>query len=113
MDNKTVKAIDLFRNGKNCAQSVLLAFDNITSIDPELLESFSLGFGGGMGQLQKTCGAVTGAFMVISLYCSTLDNNLRGQESQRLIQDFHVQFIATHGKSDCRKTDRDFGITSK
>jgi C_GCAxxG_C_C family probable redox protein len=102
MNDKANRAISYFNEGKNCAQSVLLAFSEDFDVDPTILESLSLGFGGGMGHLQKTCGAVTGAFMVISLYCSTLDKEVQGQESRRLIQDFHARFIALHGNSDCR-----------
>ena len=96
------RSLALFRNGYNCAQSVLLPFAEIMDADLQAMEKLSLGFGGGMGRLQKTCGAVTGAFMVISLYCSTLDKEVQGQESRRLIQEFHVQFIAIHKVSDCR-----------
>ncbi|MFA6617775.1 MAG: C-GCAxxG-C-C family protein [Candidatus Neomarinimicrobiota bacterium] len=96
------QALKYFNEGYNCAQAVLLPYAEELNTDLETLEKISLGFGGGMGRLQKTCGAVTGAFMVISLYCYRLDKNIRSQESRRLIQDFHAQFVAIHGVSDCR-----------
>lgn len=64
------KAIDSFRAGNNCAQSVLLAFKDDFNFDENLASKISVGFGGGMGRLQEKCGAVTGAFMVIGLYSS-------------------------------------------
>lgn len=101
MTNKPAQAIIYFKNGYNCAQSVLLPYVEELNADKDTLEKIALGFGGGMGRLQMTCGAVTGAFMVISLYCYDLDEAVRVQESRRLIQDFHAQFVAIHGISDC------------
>ena len=96
-------AIDHFCNGKNCAQSVLLTFSENLNVDPSLLMNISCGFGGGIGRLQKTCGAVTGAFMVLSLFAAKIsdDNELCKELSGIMIRDFHKEFIAIHGSSDC------------
>ena len=103
MNDKANKAISYFSEGKNCAQSVLLVFSEDLDVDPTILESLSLGFGGGMGHLQKTCGAVTGAFMVISLLAAQLsdDKDVCADISQKMIRDFHQEFISSHGSSDC------------
>lgn len=97
-------ALTLFHSGYNCAQSVLLAYADIFKHDREKLEALSLGFGGGMGRLQRTCGAVTGAFMVISLHTAntTSDHDECSERVRESIQDFHQRFIARHGNSDCR-----------
>jgi len=54
-----------FNNGYNCAQSVLTPFANQMGIDVSSTMKLASGFGAGMGRLQETCGAVTGAYMVI------------------------------------------------
>ena len=64
------KAVKYFNEGYNCAQSVVLSFQDVLSADNETIVNIASGFGGGMGRLQKTCGALTGSFMVISLYNS-------------------------------------------
>lgn len=56
----TVKAIESFRSGLNCAQAVVTAYADELNFDNNLALSVSCGFGGGMGRLQETCGAVTG-----------------------------------------------------
>ena len=60
-------AMDLFRQGYNCAQSVLLAFCEDFGLSRQMATKISLPFGGGMGQMRETCGALTGSFMVLGL----------------------------------------------
>lgn len=100
---KTHTAIDHFRKGNNCAQSVLLAFSKDLNVDPDILMNISCGFGGGMGRLQKTCGAVTGAFMALSLFAAkkTGDNESCKELSGIMIRDFYKEFVAIHGSGDC------------
>ncbi len=56
-----------------------------------------------MGRLQKTCGALTGAFMVISLYNSEKiqDESKRKGRIIELIQNLEHDFISTFGFTDC------------
>ena len=51
----------------NCAQSVLAAYAPDFGLDKETALSLAVGFGAGIGRLQETCGAVTGAVMAIGL----------------------------------------------
>ena len=63
--NRSEKAISDFNKGYNCAQSVFTAFSEEFGIIEKQSRSIASGFGGGFGRLQETCGAVTGAIMVI------------------------------------------------
>lgn len=100
---KAEKAIHAFKLGLNCAQSVLTAYSTKLNFDDKLALQISSGFGGGMGRLQETCGAVTGAFMVIGIYNSTKypDNVERGNHTNTMIQSFSQEFKSIHGKLDC------------
>ena len=60
MGHKAEKAINYFKAGYNCAQSVVAAFKDDMGFDENLALEISVGFGGGMGRLQEKCGAVTG-----------------------------------------------------
>ncbi len=60
-------AKELFLEGNNCAQSVLLSFADEYGYSKELALKISAGFGGGMGKTQETCGAVSGAIMVLGI----------------------------------------------
>ena len=62
------KAIRSFKSGLNCAQAVLTSYSDELKFDNNMALSVACGFGGGMGRLQETCGAVTGSFMVLGIH---------------------------------------------
>jgi len=98
------KAIQSFKSGFNCSQSVLTAYSDFLDLDDDIAQSVSCGFGAGMGRLQETCGAVTGSYMVLSTYsCKKfIDNNDRKEYSYKMIQDFNGKFIEKHKTTNCR-----------
>jgi len=104
MENIEENALSTFRSGLNCAQAVFAAFSEKLGFDREMALSVSAGFGGGMGRLQETCGVVTGAFMVISVYNSQLypDNVSRKENSYSMIRKFNDRFIGEHKTTKCR-----------
>jgi len=67
--NKTEAAISLFNQGFNCAQSILATYGTDMGLDRDTALKLAGAFGGGIGKMGETCGAVTGAFMVIGLKC--------------------------------------------
>lgn len=99
------KALEAFGGGLNCAQSVLLAFAEELDLDPEKGLSMASTFGGGMGAMGLTCGAVTGAFMVIGLdrgYASNVDRPVK-EAIYATIQGFAREFTHAHGSIACRE----------
>ena len=104
MNTKIETAIQSFKSDLNCAQSVLLAYAEDFNIDPEMALSVSCGFGGGMGRLQETCGAVTGAFMVLGIHNSKKyqSNKEKKEMTYAMIQEFNDRFISLHGTLSCR-----------
>lgn len=64
---KGEKAAENFKSGMNCAQAVLCAFSDEIGIDYETALKLALPFGGGMGRMRLTCGAVTGMVMAYGL----------------------------------------------
>jgi len=102
--NRSEKALRFYSEGFNCAQSVIVSFADIMNIDEETALRLASGFGGGMGRMQNTCGAITGAFMVIGY--------LRGNYKQgddeakeitnQLIQELSRQFVELHGTINCK-----------
>jgi C_GCAxxG_C_C family probable redox protein len=96
-------AITNFRSGLNCAQSVISTFTEKYTIDKSAALMLSCGFGAGMGRLQETCGAVTGAFMALGVHvCKNVaDNKERKEQSYALIRDFERLFREKHGTCRC------------
>lgn len=103
--SKNELAIQYFRSGLNCAQSVFAAFCDDLQFDHSSALSVSAGFGGGMGRLQLTCGAVTGAFMAIGVYNSKKydDNASRKAKSVEMVQAFNLAFIKENKTTSCRE----------
>ena len=97
------KALLVFRSGFNCAQSVLAAYSEELGYDNDMALRLSCGFGGGMGRLQKTCGALTGSFMVLGLYNSKKfsDNKERKNAAYSMIQQLSHEFESINKSSDC------------
>ncbi len=67
MVNKTEEALNLFHKGFNCAQSVFCAFGSEAGLSKEACLRIAGSFGAGMARRAETCGAVTGALMVLGL----------------------------------------------
>ena len=101
--NKTEIAENLFNEGYNCSQSVLRAYSEEYGLSDDFAFSIASGFGGGMGRMQETCGAVTGAFMVIGLESW---NNEAGIDKSKeitysLINEFVDRFIKRNNTISC------------
>jgi len=104
MENKKEKAITAFKSGYNCAQSVVIAFAEELNFDEKAALSTSAGFGGGMGRLQETCGAVTGAFMVLGLHNSRnfTDNLTLKNVTYSMVRQFDTKFKSIHSTTNCK-----------
>jgi C_GCAxxG_C_C family probable redox protein len=88
----------------NCAQSVLTAFNGELGLDNALARKIALGFGGGMGHTGKSCGAVTGALMVIGLkYGDQKPENAQEVKDKvyALVKEFSRRFSENHGSTEC------------
>ena len=103
MENKISTAIDAFYSGNNCAQSVVKAYVKELEFDEQQALDMALGFGGGMGKMQKACGAVTGAYMVIGMRNSKFikDEKEKKKQTPLMIQSFRKQFCQRHQTDQC------------
>lgn len=97
-------AKELFLSGYNCAQSVLLSFANDLKFSKELAQKLAAGFGSGMGKQQETCGAVTGAIMVLGLLKGEEVNNNEELKasSYGAVKDLIRDFVAEYKSTKCR-----------
>ncbi len=61
------KAIKLYKEEYNCSQAIFSAYADELGIDEQTAIRVASSFGGGIARTGKTCGAVTGALMVIGM----------------------------------------------
>jgi len=113
MDN-TEKARAIFVEGFSCSQAVLTTFCERFGLDKEAALKLADGFGGGMGRLGFTCGAVTGAFMVIGLkHGRTSASDVEAKQRTNLaIKDFVERFKERNRSIVCREL-LDFDISTE
>ncbi|MCI5133321.1 MAG: C_GCAxxG_C_C family protein [Candidatus Electrothrix sp. EH2] len=99
------EAVHLFQEGYACSQSILIAFSEQAGIDKETAKKVSSAFGGGMGRLRKTCGVLTGSFMVLGMkYGNTEPHDMESKLSTyHLVQEVSRLFKEKHGATDCGK----------
>ena len=104
MDHSTY-AGELFLRDYNCAQAVLVAFGDLTGMDPKTAASISSSFGGGMGRMREVCGAVSGMLMVAGLLYGydSPDANEGKKAHYQLVQNLAGQFREQVGSIICRE----------
>jgi C_GCAxxG_C_C family probable redox protein len=102
--SKTDCAVTCFNSGFNCSQAVLSTYCEQLGLDKETALKISCPFGAGMGRMAETCGAVTGAFMLIGLkhgkYLS--DDAFSKEKTYHLVQEFTDKFKAIYGSIKCK-----------
>lgn len=100
---RTEQAVENFKNGYNCAQSVAMAYADLYSIDIETLKILSAPFGGGMGRLREVCGAVTGMFLILGMEHPANDPNDKATKTAnyKAVQGTALQFKEKMGSYIC------------
>lgn len=61
LQERKSKALELRNQGYNCAQAVLMAFPDVTSLDADTAARLSSALGSGIGGSRELCGAIVGA----------------------------------------------------
>ena len=100
------QAITCFGEGFSCSQAVFSVFAPQWGLDRITALKVASPFGGGMGRLGETCGAVTGALMAIGLkYGQTIGEDKAAKEkSYELVRQFAERFKARNrGCLTCRE----------
>ena len=67
MEERINKAVELFKSGYNCSQSVVAAFADLYDLTDDQALRVSASFGGGIGRMRETCGAACGMFILAGL----------------------------------------------
>lgn len=104
MSKRSEQAVEKFKNGMNCSQAVLSSYSESFGLDSETASRVATGFGGGM-RMAETCGAVTGALMVIGLKYgnSAAENKGAKAKTYEMIVEFTRRFKEHKGSVKCRE----------
>lgn len=97
-------AISMHDRGFACSQAVVAAFAGHLGMPPATAARIACGFGGGIGRLGASCGAITGGVMALSL---ALGSEKPEDQDAKLgtysvVADFVRGMEAFAGAADCR-----------
>ena len=73
--SRAERAKEYFLQGYACSQAVALAFQDVMGVGENTICKLLLPFGGGLGRLRLTCGAVSGMATVIGAACAEAENS--------------------------------------
>lgn len=101
---KQEKIKELFAQGIDCSQVVTGAFAEPLGMEQDMMRKVASCFGGGM-QCAETCGAVTGALMVIGLkygHCKEGDNQQKQIMAEKTAE-FREKFAQKYPSCICKE----------
>ena len=103
--NHADRAVDLFKEGYNCAQAVAMAFCEELNMTPSAVARMASSFGGGMGRMREVCGAVSGMLLVAGILYGydTSDDDTAKKAHYALVQQLAGQFREKMGSIVCRE----------
>lgn len=102
-DERVNLAVELFRSGYNCSQSVVGAFADLYGFSREQAFKLSAGFGGGIGRMRGPCGAACGMFILAGMDCGAVDGSDRKGKSDNyaVVQELARKFKEAAGSMVC------------
>jgi len=98
------QAVSTFKEGFNCSSTIFSTYGPSLGLAREQCMKTACAFGGGLARSGETCGAVTGALMVIGLkYGQTeLKDMDARKKTYKLAHDFMAEFAKRNKALDCR-----------
>lgn len=104
-ESRIEEVVNTHAEGFSCAQALLAVYGPALGLDRETALKVAGGFGGGMGRMAGTCGAVTGAYMVIGLLhgMTKADDQKQKELSYEVVRRFAEKFRQRHGSLECRE----------
>lgn len=99
------KALELHKQGFNCAQAVFVAYADLYNMEEDTALRLSTSFGGGIGGMRHVCGAVSGMAMIAGLECGTStphDKEGKKQNYDR-VKSLAEEFEKEHGSIICKQ----------
>ena len=104
MKTRVEDTIIRHNKGYNCAQAVACTYCDMVGIDEETMFKMTEGLGLGMGGMEGTCGAVTGACILAGMKRSSgnLENPNSKAESYKLSREIVKQFEEQNQSVVCK-----------
>ena len=94
-----------FKDDLDCAQAILSTYGPELGLDSEIAIKLTDAFTGGIGHMGETCGAVTGAFMVLGLKYGERATGYQSanKKTHSLVKEFINRFTSRNGSIVCKE----------
>ena len=100
--SRSERAKEKFLQGYACSQAVALAFCDVMGADEASVSKIMLPFGGGLGRLRLTCGAVSGMAAVVGMVFADAENSPENKKKvYAIVQELCAKFQAETGSLIC------------
>ena len=100
--SRAERAKELFEQGYACSQAVALAFSDLVEINEQEIAKLTLPFGGGLGRLRLTCGAVSGIAVVVGLLFADAESSPENKKKvYDITQELAEKFKKENGSLIC------------
>ena len=102
--SRAERAKEYFLQGYACSQAVALAFADVVGMDERTIAKVTLPFGGGLGRLRLTCGAVSGmAFVVGAVFAEAENSPENKKKTYAITQQLSLKFKEEYGSLICQE----------
>ena len=104
MESRVDEAAKRHQKGYNCAQAVACTYSDLVGVDEEIMFKMTEALGAGMGCMEGTCGAVSGACVLAGMAASTgnLDSPDSKGSSYKLSKEILKEFAGQNGSVTCK-----------
>jgi C_GCAxxG_C_C family probable redox protein len=102
--DKIETAVTQFKRGFSCSQAIFSTYATQFGFDEPTALKISASFGGGMARLGETCGAVTGAMLILGLKYGAISATDKETKEHNYAQcrELVSQFIARNKSIRCK-----------
>ena len=103
LERRVQNAVEYFKQGFGCCQSVLTAFADLYGLTEEQALRAGAGFGGGVGRMRMMCGAVSGMVTLAGLAFGQTEGSDRKGKARcyKVVQELVEEFRKENGSIIC------------
>ena len=105
VEARAEQAVNNFKSGYNCAQSVYMAYADLFGIDPKTAAIIAAPLGAGIGRMREVCGTVSGAALIagLAIPCDNPTDMAAKTRCYALVQQVAERFREANGSIICRE----------
>ena len=107
MQTRVEETLKRHDRGFNCAQSVACTYCDLVGVDEEMMFRVTEAFGAGMGGMEGTCGAISGAIFLAGFASSNgnMDEDPKNKskaDTYKVAKSIMEEFKESHGSCLCK-----------